>query len=104
MAQKFYILAVTGDQHQFVKVDAEMVDIGEEIPAFAYNSQGHGNPLEFWNIFDLASGWRLCKTYATKDEAIKNVSRRVAEAGKGRYLVLQKLKLDLYGKSPAVEA
>lgn len=103
MTQEFYILAVSDDEHQFVKVVAELVDIGFSIPAFAYNSGGRCKPLEFWNVFDLVSGWRLCKAYAQKSEAVGTVKQRVAEVGLDVYMKQQKVKLDEYGKSPAVE-
>ena len=103
MTQEFYILTVSDDEHQFVKVAAELVDVGFDIPAFAYNSGGRGKPLEFWNIFDLVSGWRLCKTYALKSEAIDTVKQRVAEEGLEAYMAQQAAKLVLYGTSPAVE-
>ena len=103
MAQEFYILAVSDGEHQFVRVAAELVDIGFDIPAFAYNSGGKGRPLEFWNIFALVSGWRLCKTYALKSEAIYTVRQRVAESGLNAYMEQQKMKLEKYGRSPAME-
>lgn len=102
MSDRFFILAVTGDQHEFVEVAGEAVDIGFDIPAFAYNSDGNGNPLEYWNIFDLVSGWRLGRAYGTKAEALRVVSGTVAHKGKDEYMRQQALKMERYGKSPAV--
>ena len=98
-----YILAREGDQYQFVKVQGEMVDIGFEITAFAYNSEGHGNPLEFWNVFDLETGRRLGETRARKEEALELVRGLVAKAGLESYREQQEKMSQKYGKSPAVE-
>ena len=100
MVDRFFILEVTGDQHRFVEVEGEAVDIGG-VKAFATNESHKSNPLEFWHVSDLVGGFRLSKLFALKEEAIMKAQEAVKHH-KERIDWRREVLIERYGRSPAV--
>lgn len=100
--QEFYILEVTDGKVRFKKVNGEMVDMAEGIEVFAHSTSEPGEPFQFWVLYDLVTGRKLCRPYPTKDEAVRVVSAEIKEAGIGVYeRARDRRALKHPGRSPA---
>lgn len=100
--QEFYILEETDGKGRFKKVRGEMVDAAEGIEVFAHSTSEPGEAFQFWMLYDLVTGRKLCRPYPTKEEAVRVVSAEIKEAGIGVYeRARDRCALKHPGRSPA---